>query len=83
MDNTFNLEFLYQEYLKKVKLKEYELPPIQRKEMRQIYMAACGQMLILLRDELSKLDEDIAIQKLQSMLSQVGSYFIDKEAKQN
>jgi hypothetical protein len=40
-------------------------------------------MLILLRDELSKLDEDKAIEKMQDMINQVGEYFLSITNKQN
>ena len=72
----FNLEYQYQEYLKKVKLKESEMSPMQQKETRQAFMGACGIMLIVLRDEVSKFEEDKAIEIMQGMFDQVGEYFL-------
>lgn len=72
----FNLEYQYQEYLKKVKLNESQMSPVQKKETRQAFMGACGVMLILLRDEVSKFEEDKAIEIMQGMFDQVGDYFL-------
>lgn len=83
MEKQFDLEHHYQEYLKMVKLKESEMGATQRTEMKRVFMGACGQMLVMLRDELSKLDEDVAIGKLQAMFDQVGNYFLKETNKQN
>lgn len=83
MEKQFDLEHHYQEYLKMVKLKESEMGATQRTEMKRVFMCACGQMLVMLRDELSKLDEDVAIRKLQAMFDQVGNYFLKETNKQN
>lgn len=82
MDN-FNLENQYQLYLKRVALKESEMHPTQRKQLRQAFMGACGQMLILLRDEVGALDENKAIEVMQGMIGQVSDYFLRETNKTN
>lgn len=72
----FNLEEQYQLYLQRVDLKERDMHYDQRIQLRQAFFGACGQMLILLRDELSKLDENTAIAILQDMINQVSDYFL-------
>jgi hypothetical protein len=73
---NFNLEEQYQLYLKRVALKESEMHPTQKKQLRQTFMGACGQMLLLLRDDLGKLEEPEAIEAMQNMLNQVSDYFL-------
>jgi len=77
----FNLEHQYQLYLERVKLKESQMPPIQRKELKRAFMGACGQMLILLRDDLGELSENEAIETLQDLHNQVSNYWL-AETKQ-
>lgn len=74
----FDLEYQYQLYLQRVKLSESRMGHVQRQEMKRAFMGACGQILVLL-GELSKLDEDMAIEKMQAMSDQVRNYFM-KEA---
>lgn len=81
--HAFDLEHQYQLYLGRVKLKEFQMSDVQRKEMRQVFMGACGQMIILLRDELSKHPDDEAVEILKDMLSQLGNYFLGKQNKHN
>ena len=73
---NFNLEEQYQLYLKRVALKESEMHPTQKKQLRQTFMGACGQMLLLLMDDLGKLEEPEAIEAMQNMLNQVSDYFL-------
>ena len=79
----FDLEEQYQLYLKRVALKEVEMMPLQRKQLRQVFMGACGQMLLLLRDEVSELEEDKAIAVMQNMLNQISDYFLKETNKTN
>lgn len=75
--NIFNVEYQYQLYLERVSLKESEMNPIQRVETKRAFMGACGQMLLVLRDDVSELPtEEIAADTLESMLDQVAKYFM-------
>lgn len=79
----FNLEHQYQLYLGRVALSEKNMHPEQRKQLRQTFFGACGQMLILLRDELSNLSEEDGAAQMQDMLDQVGKYFLSITNKNN
>lgn len=79
----FNLEHQYQLYLKRMELSENKMHPIQKKQIRQTFFGASGQMLILLRDEVSKLEEEEAIHLLQDMLNQVSNFFLAESNKMN
>lgn len=82
MDN-FNLENQYQLYLKRVGLSENKMHPEQKKQLKQTFMGACGQMLLLLRDEVGALEEEKAIETMQGMVNQVSDFFLKETHKTN
>ena len=71
----FNLNSQYQAYLKMVGLEESRMIPIQRIETKRAFMAGCGQMLVLMRDEVSQLTEDNAVEALESMFYQTEDFW--------
>ena len=83
VNKTFDLEHQYQLYLKRVGLKEENMHPVQKTETRRAFMGACGQMLILLRDDLGVLEESKAIEIMQDMFNQVQVYFMKETNKFN
>lgn len=80
--NQFNLENQYKMYLQRVGLDENRMPRKQRVETKRAFFAACGQMLILLRDEMPD-DEKQAVDTMQDMFNQVANFFIAESNKQN
>ena len=82
-NKTFDLEHQYQLYLERVGLKEENMHPVQKTETRRAFMGACGQMLILLRDDLGVLEESKAIEIMQDMINQVQVYFMKETNKFN
>ena len=82
-DKIFNLEHQYQLYLKRVAIKESDMMPVQRKETRQAFMGACGQMIFLFRDDLTKLGENEAVEVMKDMKNQIGDYFMKITNKYN
>ena len=79
----FNLEHQYQLYLQRMALSESTMHPQQKIQLRQTFFGASGQMLILLRDELSKLEENKAMETLQDLINQVGNFFLAETNKMN
>lgn len=79
----FNLEHQYQLYLQRMALSESTMHPQQKIQLRQTFFGASGQMLILLRDELSKLEEEKAMETLQDLINQVGNFFLAETNKKN
>ena len=75
MDEQFNLEFQYLRYLSRVELKESAMHPVQRQETKRAFMGACAQMLVLMREELTKYSEDEAVDIIQAMWTQAGEYW--------
>ena len=83
MNQEFDLEYQYQLYLKRVALKEDIMPENQKRQLRQAFMGACGQMLLLLRDDVVGLSETDAIKTMENMITQVGNYFLKATNKNN
>lgn len=79
----FNLEYQYQIYLKRMGLVESKMHKEQKKQIRETFFGASGQMLILLRDEISELEENKGIQVLEGLISQVVNFFLAENNRQN
>ncbi len=78
MMDIFNIEYQYQMYLRLVSLTEAGMHPEQRKQLREAFFGAAGQLLILFRDKLSLLDEDDGVEKLEAMIIEVEKYWTSK-----
>lgn len=83
IDEKFNLEHQYQLYLKRVGLNEQAMHPIQRQELKRAFIASWGQALVMLREDLSELEEDDAIDTLENMNAQVLNFFLAEGNKLN
>lgn len=83
MEDKFDLEVQYQFYLKKVGLTEKMMHPQQKTETKRAFFAACGQLLVLFRDDLTKLPDDAAVEKLSGMINQVAGFFITENNSMN
>lgn len=89
-DKQFNIHFQWKAFIERCNLKEDQLPPDQQREMKRAFYGACGQMLILLRDDLGDLAQKIggvkgelvAASILQIMLEQVGDFWETETEKQ-
>jgi hypothetical protein len=81
--SKFNLETQYQLYLQRVGLKEQDMHPIQKQQLKHAFMGGIGQLLILQRDDLTKLHEDDGAEVLQNMLNEVGNYLLTESGQQN
>jgi len=79
----FNLEYQYSLFLKRKNLTEEEMPPTQRKQLKHVFMIASSQMLLLLFDEVFKLEKDQINSTLQNLLDQVNNYVQNELKKQD
>lgn len=79
----FDLNHQYSLYCQRVGLSEDKMHPQQKVETKRAFMGACGQMLIMLRDDLGALPEDKAVEQMESMMNQVGEYFLKETNKLN
>jgi hypothetical protein len=82
-NNRFSIEYQYQQYLAKTGLTEDTMHPQQKEQLRRTFYAASGQMLVLLRDDVTKLPERLSVVMLQSLLNQVSRFFEKAIANQN
>lgn len=83
MPDNFDLEYQYQLYLQRMSLKEETTSEDQKRETRRAFMGACGQMLILMRDDLPQLSEEDGIKAMERMIEQVMNFFLKETGKQN
>ena len=70
----FDLHEQWKLYLQRVGLKQENLHPIQLTETKRAFYGACGQMLILFRDDLLSLadfEEEEIEEELKKMIQQV------------
>lgn len=81
--DKFNLEHQYQFFLNKIGLKEKDMHPVQKVQLKETFFGACGVLLILFRDEITKLEEDDAVSVMQDMIEQVANYFLKANGQQN
>ena len=59
------------------------LPEDQLRETKRAFMGASGQMLLLLRDDLTQLSESRAMDTLSFMIDQVGEFWKEEVKKQS
>lgn len=81
--NEFNLEHQYKLYLERMGLSEKTMHPQQKIQLKQTFFGASGQIIILLRDELSKLEDEKAVETMQDMINQVVKFFMKETNRQN
>jgi hypothetical protein len=78
MDQKFKLEYQYQLYLKRIALKEEEMHPEQKIQTRQAFFGACGQILLLMHNDIAELSEEEGVKILDNLMNQVSSYFLSR-----
>lgn len=78
----FNLEHQYSLYLQRVGVTEATLSASVNRELKRAFMGACGQILIMLRDDLTPLPEDQGVMIMDDLLNQVGSFWTEEMAKE-
>lgn len=81
--DKFNLEYQYQLYLERVGQVESEMHPEQKRQVKMAFFGAMGQFLVLLEHEVADLEEDEAVEKLESMKTQVANYYLSITTNQN
>lgn len=77
-----NLEYQWKQYLQRVGMEHVIMSAIQQQEMRRAFFGACGQMLVLLRDDVSLLPDEDAVVCMQDMMNQI-QVFWDNEVKKS
>jgi hypothetical protein len=80
---VFSLEHQYQLYLKRCNITEQQMHPAQRKETKQAFFGAIGQILLVLREDMYELSEDEAVQVMEGMINEVSQHFVDITTNKN
>jgi len=83
MKQEFKIEDMYQSYLQRSGLQEQQMGQVQRSEMRRCFFAGVGSMLLTMRDQVSRLDEEEGIKVLDDMTDQVTRFFLSEATRQN
>ena len=81
--NEANLEWQWQQYLKRVKLNEKTMPGRQRVEMKRAFYGACGQMLVFFRDDLYALEDESIQIALMEISDQVMKFWTEEIKRHN
>lgn len=81
--NPVDLNAQYLLYLERIGLTEKKMHPEQRKQVKQAFFGACGQMLVLFRDGLGVMEESEAIKVMQNLFDQVGNYWLQYKGEHN
>lgn len=74
----FSIKYQKNQFFKQAGIKVPPMSQMQADEMEKAFYGACGQMMVLLRDELPKLPEEEAIFTLQTMLEEVVTFWKEK-----
>jgi len=81
----FKIEHQWKLYLERAQVKDEDLPEDQRREMRRAFFGAVGQMLILMRDDMTDLadkkGDEKAVDMLQDMLNQVSNFWLNEQGR--
>lgn len=84
---SFDLTHQWQLFCERCELPEHKMPPDQRREMKRAFFGACGQLLIVFKDELGEYAEkngdEAAAGIMQDMLNQVEAYWENEVAEHN
>lgn len=80
---SFNIDQQFEFYLKLVKLDKRKMPANQIREMRNCFYGGIGQIIVLMRDHLSKLPDGEGEKVLQKMMDEIGNHFLAQNGKMN
>lgn len=87
LPKDFNISHQWELFLQRCQVNEKTMPEDQRREMKRAFFGACGQMLILLRDELGdysdKYGDESTVHVLSNMLDQVSVFWETEMQKQS
>lgn len=73
--DKFNLNVQWTLFLERSGLEEESMPADQIREMKRAFYGAVGQLLILMRDDISRLPEAEGVLTLENLLFQVKEFW--------
>lgn len=81
--SKITIEEQYKLFLQRMALHEDRMHPEQKKQLKETFFGAFGQAISVFRDEIGVLEENEAIEEMQSLWNQVGHFFMNKSGKLN
>jgi hypothetical protein len=79
----YSLEYEYKQYLLRMEWDEEAMHPIQRKHIKQTFMAACIKMILLLKIDILSCKKGEISDILDDMLSEGFNSFLEDNDKLN
>lgn len=76
---NFKIEKQFDLYLERVGLRKKDMSLIQLQETKRAFFGGVGQILILLRDDLSLLPDDVGADMLQDMIRQTKIFWLSQK----
>lgn len=83
MSDKFKIENQYHLYLHRMGLDENKMSPIQKSETKRVFYGAWGQLLMIIQNDITKLSDEQGFEIMESMINEVGQFFISETHKQN
>jgi len=82
MSKKLDLEYQYQQYLKKVNLNEANMHPVQKVETKRAFFGGCAQTLeVILHTIADTEDEQKAVVQLEDLLVQTQMFWDEQNNK--
>lgn len=77
------IEGLYQDYLKKVKLTEKEMNPVQKVETRRAFFGAAGLILSYFKDTIADMDEEVGAEAIEELWRETMEFWLYETSKKS
>lgn len=81
-ENEINLEWQFKQYLIRVKAEHLSPNSIQYIEMKRAFFGGIGNFIVMQRDVLAELDDDVCEIYLKNIWDQISKFWNDETAKQ-
>lgn len=76
MENKeFDIEYQYQQYLKRMKLSESTMHPQQKQQLREAFYGAWTQLIFMMRDDLPNESDERVYFILENMVKQTEKFW--------
>ncbi len=80
--NEFDIAYQFRLYLERCGLNIHRMPPYQLRETSRAFYGAWGMLLVVLRDNLTQMEEGESLDALQSMQEQVEKFWTAQTLQQ-
>ncbi|SEI39827.1 hypothetical protein SAMN05216327_101231 [Dyadobacter sp. SG02] len=74
--NPFSVELSFESYLQRVGLVAASMPADQLRETKRAFFGGYGDLLMTLEHDILLLPEDLAVEKIESMVNQVQDFWM-------